>query len=139
MLNLLGCNKSDFIKARAETDSTALKKKFSDNYIYKKNLPNNSNCKSLYAITEKIRYETLGGKMLKGIEKNFKDNDYRDVLNDGVEEYTTNVDYLNNINVLGLGDRFAATVLNYMTISKLHISDLVNRSHMDMTTWLERR
>ena len=67
-------NKSDFIKARAETDSTALKKKFSDDYIYKKNLPNNSNCKSLYAITEKIRYETLGGKMLKGIEKNFKDN-----------------------------------------------------------------
>ena len=67
-------NKSDFIKARAETDSAALKKKFSNDYIYKKNLPNNSNCKSLYAITEKIRYETLGGKMLKGIEKNFKDN-----------------------------------------------------------------
>ena len=61
------------------------------------------------------------------------------IVYDGVEEYTTNVDYLNNINVLGLGDRFAATVLNYMTISKLHISDLVNRSHMDMTTWLERR
>ena len=61
------------------------------------------------------------------------------IVYDGVEEYTTNVDYLNNINVLGLGDRFAATVLNYMTISKLHISDLVNRSHMDMSTWLERR
>ena len=59
--------------------------------------------------------------------------------NDGVEEYTTNLDPLNNVNVLGLGDRFAATVLNYMTISKLHISDLVNRSHMDMSTWLERR
>ena len=67
-------NKNDFIKARAESDSTALKKKFSDNAIYKKNLPKNSNCKSLYSITEKIRYESLGGKMLKGIEKNFKDN-----------------------------------------------------------------
>ena len=67
-------NKNDFIKARAEADSTALKKKFSDDIIYKKNLPKNSNCKSLYSITEKIRYESLGGKMLKGIEKNFKDN-----------------------------------------------------------------
>ena len=67
-------NKNDFIKARAKSDSTALKKKFSDDLIYKKNSPNNSNCKSLYSIAEKIRYESLGGKMLKGIEKNFKDN-----------------------------------------------------------------
>ncbi len=67
-------SKIDFIKARADADSTALKKKFSDEIIYKNNLPNNSNCKSLYAIAEKIRYESLGCKMLKGIEKNFKDN-----------------------------------------------------------------
>jgi len=67
-------NKSDFIKARADSDTAALKKRFSNDKIYKKNLPNNSNCKTLYAIAEKIRYETLGGKMLKGIEKNFRDN-----------------------------------------------------------------
>ncbi len=67
-------NKNDFIKARAEADSSALKKKFSSDEVYKKNLPSNSNCKSLYAIAEKIRYETLGGNMLKGIEKNLKDN-----------------------------------------------------------------
>ena len=73
-------NKNDYIKARAETDSSALKKKFSNNKIYKKNLPNNSNCKSLYAIAEKIRYETLGGKMLKGIKKNFNDN-YDQIIN----------------------------------------------------------
>ncbi len=58
---------------------------------------------------------------------------------DNKQTYTTNLDPLNNINVLGLGDRFAATVLNYMLKSKLHISDLVNRSHMDMTLWLERK
>ena len=63
--------KSDFIKARAESDSSALKKKFSDNIIYKKNLPINSSCKSLYSFAEKIRCETLGGKMLKGIKKKF--------------------------------------------------------------------
>ena len=73
-------NRSDYIKARAEFDSAALKKKFSNDKIYKKNLPNNSSCKSLYAIAEKIRFETLGGKMLKGIEKNFKDN-YNHMIN----------------------------------------------------------
>ncbi|MBD1173954.1 cobalamin biosynthesis protein CobT [Pelagibacterales bacterium SAG-MED01] len=67
-------SKTDFIKARAESDSSALKKKFSSDEIYKKNLPLNSSCKSLYLIAEKIRYEALGGKMLKGIEKNLKDN-----------------------------------------------------------------
>ena len=66
--------KNDFIKARAEADSSALKKKFSNDEVYKKNLPSNSHCKSLYAIAEKIRYETLGSNMLKGIEKNLKDN-----------------------------------------------------------------
>jgi len=73
-------SKIDFIKARAEADSSALKRKFSNDKIYRKNLPNNSNCKSLYAIAEKIRYETLGGKMLKGIEKNLKDN-YSQMIN----------------------------------------------------------
>ena len=67
-------NRTDFIRARAESDSSALKKKFSDDKIYKMNLPNNSSCRSLYAVAEKIRYETLGIKMLKGIEKNLKDN-----------------------------------------------------------------
>ena len=59
-------NPSDFIKLRAETDSIALKKKFSDDLIYKKNLPSNTSSRSLYNIAEKIRYEALGGKMLKG-------------------------------------------------------------------------
>ena len=72
--------KSDFIKFRAETDSNALKKKFSNDDIYKKNLPQNNSCKSLYNIAEKIRYETLGGKMLKGIEKNFTEN-YQQIVN----------------------------------------------------------
>ena len=73
-------SKTDFVKARAETDSLALKKKFSNDKIFKKNLPLNSSYKSLYSIAEKIRYESLGGKMLKGIEKNFKDN-YTQMIN----------------------------------------------------------
>ena len=35
--------KNDFIKARAESDSTALKKKFSDELIYKKKVKNKFN------------------------------------------------------------------------------------------------
>jgi len=73
-------NQINFIKARAEADSMALKKKFSNNDIYKKNLPTNSSCKSLYAIAEKIRYETLGGNMLQGIKKNLLDN-YNQIIN----------------------------------------------------------
>ena len=72
--------KNDFIKARAETDSSALKKRFMNDEIYRKNLPNNSSCKSLYSIAEKIRCECLGGKMLKGIQKNFKEN-YNQIIN----------------------------------------------------------
>jgi len=67
-------NKNDFIRLRAETDSGALKKKFSNKEIFNKNLPNNSSCKSLYNIAERIRYEVLGGKMLKGVEKNLSEN-----------------------------------------------------------------
>ena len=67
-------SKHDFIRFRAEADSEALKKKFSDKEIYKNNLPNNSSYKSLYDISEKIRYELLGSKMLKGISKNLNEN-----------------------------------------------------------------
>jgi len=72
-------NPSDFIRLRAETDSSALKKKFSDELIYKKNLPSNTSSRSLYTIAEKIRYESLGGRMLKGIEKNFHEN-YKQII-----------------------------------------------------------
>ncbi len=54
--------KHDFIRLRAETDSKALKKKFSNKEIYQKNLPNNTSCRTLYDISEKIRFELLGAK-----------------------------------------------------------------------------
>ena len=73
-------NPSDFIRLRAETDSAALKKKFSNDVIYKKNLPSNNSSRSLYDIAEKIRYEALGGEMFKGIEKNYNKN-YTQIIN----------------------------------------------------------
>ncbi len=73
--------KEDYIKLRAETDSEALKRKFSNNDIYKKNLPKNNSCKLLYDFSEKIRYEMLGAKMLNGISKNLKDNYSYKIIN----------------------------------------------------------
>ena len=67
-------NKQNYIKLRAEADSEALKIKFSDKEIYNQNIPKNSSCKKLYDISEKIRYEILGSKMLKGVSKNLKNN-----------------------------------------------------------------
>ena len=64
----------DFIKYRAEIDSKALRKKFSNNEVYKLNLPKNSSCKSLYELSEKIRCEILGSIMLKGVKSNFLEN-----------------------------------------------------------------
>ena len=72
-------NKYDFTKLRAEADSAALKIKFSNKEIYNKNLPSNNSCRSLYNIAEKIRYEILGGKMLKGVEKNLNANYYQTI------------------------------------------------------------
>ena len=67
-------NKSDFLRLRAEADSGALQKKFSNKEIFNKNIPKNPACKTLYNIAEKIRYEILGCKMLKGVQKNLSEN-----------------------------------------------------------------
>ena len=69
----------DFVRLRAEADTQALKKKFSNNEIYQKNLPSNNSCKVLYNISEKIRYELLGSKMLKGVSKNLSENYYQKI------------------------------------------------------------
>ena len=67
----------DFIRLRAEFDSSALETKFSDKKIFKNNLPKNPTYKTLYTLAEKTRYELLGCQMLKGIEKNLNQNYYQ--------------------------------------------------------------
>ena len=66
--------KDDFVKLRAASDSEALKRKFCNKEIYDRNKPRNNSAKLLYDISEKVRYELLGSKMLKGIEKNLNEN-----------------------------------------------------------------
>ncbi len=67
-------DKNEFVKLRAETDSEALKRKFSNKKIFEKNMPSKPSCRSIYDISEKIRYELLGSEMLKGISQNFYEN-----------------------------------------------------------------
>ena len=67
-------DKREFIKVRAEADSEALNRKFSNKDIFEKKMPSNQTCQSLYKTSEKIRYEMLGSKMLQGISKNFQNN-----------------------------------------------------------------
>ena len=64
--------KEEYIKLRSDLDSKALKIRFSNKSIYNKNYPKNNSSGKLYEISEKIRYELLGSKMLMGIKKNLE-------------------------------------------------------------------
>ena len=55
----------DFINLRAFADSEALKLKYTNEEVYKKNEPEGSLARALYAIAEKIRYEKIGSDNLK--------------------------------------------------------------------------
>tara|TARA_B100000963_G_scaffold183498_1_gene159464 strand:+ start:1002 stop:2810 length:1809 start_codon:yes stop_codon:yes gene_type:complete len=116
-------SKDDFIKARAENDSSALKKKFSDENIFKKNLPLNGSYKSLYSIAEKIRYESLGFKMLKGIEKNLKEN-YNQIIN------LKRKDQLKSKNDVSASEAFELYMLK-----KFHNIELNNLSNKMLSFW----
>ena len=64
----------DYTKIRAETDSEALKLRYSNSKTYQRNLPKTFAAKSLYNLTEKIRYEKIGSNNLKGIKQNLLKN-----------------------------------------------------------------
>ena len=106
-------NKNDFIRLRAETDSGALKKKFSNKEIFNKNLPKNPSCRTLYNIAEKIRYEILGGKMLKGIGKNLSEN-YKEKIS------ATHKNQLKNKEDIPVAEAFELYMLNKFFNLKLN-------------------
>jgi len=66
--------KEEYIKLRSDLDSKALKIRFSNKNIYNKNYPENNSSGKLYEISEKIRCELLGSKMLMGIKKNLENS-----------------------------------------------------------------
>ena len=109
------------LKLRAETDSSALKKKCSDDSVYKKNLPSNTSSRLLYNIAEKIRYETLGGQMLKGIEKNFQQNYSHIINNKKKDQLKTKEDvHVSEAFELYMLKKFHQIELNPLTHKKLN-------------------
>ena len=79
-------DKADYIKLRANTDSKALKLRFSNNDVYLKNHPKNPALKKIYQLSEIMRCEMLGSRMLKGIKKNLENNYYQKINNKKYEE-----------------------------------------------------
>ena len=74
-------NEGDYIKLRANIDSKALKSRFSNNDIYLKNHPKNPALGKIYQLSEIMRCEMLGSKMLKGIKKNLENSYYQKINN----------------------------------------------------------
>ena len=79
-------NKDDYIKLRANTDSKALKLRFSNNDLFLKNHPKNPALKKIYELTEIMRCEMLGSNMLNGIKKNLENNYFQRISNKKYEE-----------------------------------------------------
>ena len=125
-------NKNDFIRLRAESDSVALKKKFSNKKIFNKNLPTNSSCVSLYNIAEKIRYELLGGKMLKGVGKNLNENYNKKIS-------TTYKDQLKNKDDVPITEAFELYMLKKFFNIKLNstTSKMLSFWEKDLNTSIE--
>ena len=82
-------NKDDYIKLRANTDSKALKLRFSNNDLFLKNHPKNPALKKIYELTEIMRCEMLGSNMLNGIKKNLENNYFQRISNKKYEEIQT--------------------------------------------------
>ena len=104
--------KEEYIKLRSDLDSKALKIRFSNKSIYNKNYPKNNSSGKLYEISEKIRYELLGSKMLMGIKKNLENS------------------YLNRINQNNLGTKDEINISEafeiYMLNKFFHIKHNMN-------------
>ena len=79
-------DKSDYIKLRAKADSKALRLRFSDQIIFHKSHPRNPALKQIYELSEIMRCEILGIKMLNGIKKNLEDNYYQKIYSKKYKE-----------------------------------------------------
>ncbi len=108
-------SKNDYIRLRASTDSKALKIRFSNYSIFIKNQPKNPALSKIYELSEKIRCEMLGSKMLNGIKKNLENNYYQKINNKKYKDINAKKD----INVL---DAFELYIIE--KFFKLNLSDI---------------
>jgi len=112
-------SKNDYIRLRANTDSKALKIRFSDHSIFIKNQPKNPALSKIYELSEKIRCEMLGSKMLNGIKKNLENNYYQKINNKKYKDVNAKKD----INVL---DAFELYIIE--KFFKLNLSEISQKT-----------
>ena len=112
-------SKNDYIRLRANTDSKALKIRFSDDGIFIKNQPKNPALSKIYELSEKIRCEMLGSKMLNGIKKNLENNYYQKINNKKYKDVNAKKD----INVL---DAFELYIIE--KFFKLNLSEISQKT-----------
>lgn len=77
-------NQDEVLEARATADSEALRIRYNNEYISKKNEPKGTVSKSLYKIAEKIRYEKIGSDQYLGIKNNLNNFYQKKILNSDV-------------------------------------------------------
>ncbi len=113
-------SKNDYIKLRANTDSKALKLRFSDNAIFIKNQPKNPALSKIYELSEKIRCEMLGSNMLSGIKKNLENNYYQKINNKKYKDINTKKE----VNVLDAFELYMMEKFFKLNLSEISIKVL---------------
>ena len=84
----------NFLNIRANSDTEALKIRYSDQSILIKNSPKKKLEKNLYELSEKIRYEYLGSKNFKGVKNNIDNFYYDKILKNNYNDQNDNKENL---------------------------------------------
>ena len=116
-------DKENFIKLRAEADSEALKRKFSDDSTLKQNIPKTPTCHTLYKISEKIRYELLGSQMMKGISKNL------------MTKYNNKVSTAKSENIKKKEESNVSEAFEYYMLNKIMNVNLTENAEKILSYW----
>ena len=93
LFNFENINQEEFNKIRAKSDSEALKLRYSNQEVFKRQEPVNKIERSIYKISEKVRYEMIGFKKFNGIKKNLKSYYQKKILliNSNKDEKNSNI------------------------------------------------
>ena len=116
-------DKENFTKLRAEADSEALKRKFSNNSTLEQNIPRTPTCHTLYKISEKIRYELLGSQMMKGISKNL------------ISQYNNKIRMAKSENIKSKEESNISEAFEYYMLNKIMNINLSKSAYKILSYW----
>ncbi|MDC3076634.1 cobalamin biosynthesis protein CobT [Candidatus Pelagibacter sp.] len=116
-------DKENFTKLRAEADSEALKRKFSNITTFEQNIPKTPTCHTLYKISEKIRYELLGSQMMKGISKNL------------ISQYNNKIKMAKSENIKSKEESNISEAFEYYMLNKIMNINLSKSAEKILSYW----